>query len=57
MSSSTSDYQEFGEAEASSSRNPLHEAEADDEEYSDREELLAADPLEGDLPEQYVQQP
>lgn len=53
MSSSSSRQSPLGHAEASSSRVSNGKQPAVDDDHSDEEALLADDPLDRDLPEQY----
>ena len=54
MSRSPSNQSPLGHAEASSSRTSNGKQPAVEDDYSDEDALLADDPLNRDLPEQYV---
>jgi chloride channel 3/4/5 len=54
MSRSPSNQSPLGQAEASSSRASNGKQPAVDDDHSDEEALLADDPLDRDLPEQYA---
>jgi chloride channel 3/4/5 len=54
MSRSPPHQSPLGQAEASSSRASNGKQPAVEDDYSDEEALLADDPLERDLPEQYA---
>jgi hypothetical protein len=54
MSSSSHSRSPLGQAEASSSRTSNGKQPAVEDDHSDEEALLAGDPLERDLPEQYA---